>query len=141
VPVVALGHGVDGLATGVGGRGMLHTAGWSSDYAGRNPVARVIGEMYQHRFGAPMDEAAANAFTAVLTLAVAIDKAGTPDTTVVRTALRQIDLPATETIMPWDGVQFDSDGQNLLAAGVVEQWVGNRPQIVYPRELALRGAA
>jgi branched-chain amino acid transport system substrate-binding protein len=141
VPVVALGHGVDGLATGVGGRGMLRTAGWSSDYAGRNPVARVIGEMYQHRFGAPMDEAAANAFTAVLTLAVAIDKAGTPDTTVVRTALRQIDLPAIETIMPWDGVQFDSDGQNLLAAGVVEQWVGNRPQIVYPRELALRGAA
>lgn len=155
VPVVALGQGVGGLASAVGGpatgtgglvagpggHGVMRTAGWSSDYVGRNPVARAVGDMYQQRFGAPMDEAAANAFTAVLTLAVAIDRAGTTDTTVVRTALRQIDLPATETIMPWDGVRFDGDGQNLLAAGVVEQRVGNRSQIVYPRELAPRGAA
>jgi branched-chain amino acid transport system substrate-binding protein len=142
VPVVALGHGVTGLGTGV--RSVARVVTWSSDFAGRNPVAHAVNQIYQQRYGVPMNDAAAGAFTAVLTLAVAIDgalSAGAPDSTHVRAALRQTDLQATETIMPWDGVQFDAGGQNPLAAGLVEQRTGSAFQVTYPRELASRTSA
>ncbi|MGC9666680.1 ABC transporter substrate-binding protein [Planosporangium sp. 12N6] len=138
VPVVALGPGINGAGADL--RGVLCATGWSADFTSRNPVARAVGELYRQRYGAPMNEAAANAFTSVLTLAVAVDKVGTTDTTAVRAALRQVDLSATEIINPWDGVRFDTDGQNPLAGSVVEQWVGDGPRIAYPRELAPRGA-
>jgi branched-chain amino acid transport system substrate-binding protein len=38
-------------------------------------------------------------------------------------------------IMPWNGVRFNSEGQNQLAAGVVEGW-DDGFRVVYPRELA-----
>jgi branched-chain amino acid transport system substrate-binding protein len=136
VPLVALGPGGSGLT----GRGAMRTAAWSADFAARNPVSRAIGEMYQKRYGTPMDDAAARVFTAVLVLAVAMDNVGTGDRTRIRAALSQTILQATDTIMPWNGVRFDPRGQNSLAAGVVEQRVGDGFRLVYPRELAARGA-
>jgi branched-chain amino acid transport system substrate-binding protein len=50
--------------------------------------------------------------------------------------LRQLWLPATATIMPWDGVRFDASGQNRLANALIEQQAGTGFKIVYPRELA-----
>jgi branched-chain amino acid transport system substrate-binding protein len=140
--VVALGSGVTGLGTGV--RSVLRVVTWSAPFAGRYPVARAVDQMYQQRYGVVMNDLAASTFTAVLTLAVAVDAAistGTLDNVRVRAALRQTDLRATETIMPWDGVQFDAAGENPLAAGVVEQRDGTAFDVVYPRELAARVSA
>jgi branched-chain amino acid transport system substrate-binding protein len=139
VPVVAVGHGPGDLG-GPAARGIMRTADWSSDYAARNPVARWVADLYQKRFGSVMNDAAATTFTAVLTLALAIDSAGAANAAHIRAALSVIQLGATEMIMPWNGLQFDTSGQNLLASGLVEQRVGNTFQIVYPRELAARGA-
>jgi branched-chain amino acid transport system substrate-binding protein len=142
VAVVALGAGVGGLGTGL--RNVLRVVTWSSDFADRNPVARAVNQIYQQRYGTTMNDLAAGAFTAVLTMAVAIDGAiagGGPDAVRVRAALRQTDLLATETIMPWDGIQFDAGGQNPLAAGLVEQRNGNAFQVIFPRELAPRAGA
>jgi branched-chain amino acid transport system substrate-binding protein len=142
VTAVALGPGVGGLGTGL--RGIMRVVTWSGDFAGRNPVARAVNQIYQQRYGTTMNEAAAGAFMAVLTLAVAVDgaiAAGGLDPVRVRAALRQTDLRATETIMPWDGVQFDAAGQNPLAAGLVEQRNGSAFQVVFPRELAPRVSA
>lgn len=142
VAVVALGAGVGGLGTGL--RNILRVVTWSSDFADRNPVARAVNQIYQQRYGTTMNDLAAGAFTAVLTMAVAIDgaiAAGGLDTVRVRAALRQTDLLATETIMPWDGIQFDAGGQNPLAAGLVEQRNGNAFQVIFPRELAPRAGA
>jgi branched-chain amino acid transport system substrate-binding protein len=142
VAAIALGPGVGGLGTGL--RSVMRVVTWSSDYAGRNPVARAVNQIYQQRYGTTMNDAAAGAFTAVMTMAVAIDgaiTAGGTDPVRVRAALRQTDLLATETIMPWDGVQFDAGGQNPLAAGLVEQRNGSAFQVVFPRELAPRAGA
>lgn len=139
VTTVALGPGVGGLGTGL--RSVLRVVTWSADFADRNPVARAVNQIYQQRYGTTMNDAAASAFTAVLTMAVAIDGAiagGGLDAVRVRAALRQTDLSATETIMPWDGIQFDPGGQNPLAAGLVEQRNGSAYQVIFPRELAPR---
>lgn len=138
-PVFALGRG-SGAVTG----NMLRTVGWSADYAARNPVAAAVGELYRKRFSAAMDEPAAGAFTAVITLADAVRGAlasGALNPTRVRAEIRQMNVPATQLIMPWTGVLFDPSGQNASATGVVERRDGDAFAVVYPRELARRAAA
>ena len=39
-------------------------------------------------------------------------------------------------IMPWNGIRFDANGQNELAAGVVEARGAADVQVIFPRELA-----
>lgn len=116
--------------------GLLRAVPWSAEFARRSPVAQQVAELYRQRFGRPMTAAAADAFTAVVTLAAAVDTAATDDPAAIRTALRQTTLPAVQMIMPWNGVRFGPDGQNTLAAAVVEQWQDRAFRLVHPVELA-----
>jgi len=135
-PVVGMGGGFGPDQPAPGPRGAVYPAGWSAEFAQRHPVARTVADLYRARYEAPLTGAAAAAFTATLTLALAIDTARTADPAAVRAGLRQLSLPATQTIMPWNGVRFGPDGQNELAAAVVDQQTGKGPVLVYPRELA-----
>jgi branched-chain amino acid transport system substrate-binding protein len=138
LPVLAVGRGIAGVggSTAGNGPGLLRTVGWSGDLALRSPTARAVVELYRQRYGSVMSEVAADVFTATLTLAAAVDGAASTDAARVRGALRQLWLPATKTIMPWNGIRFDNNGQNSLAAGVIEQRGPDGFQVVYPRELA-----
>jgi branched-chain amino acid transport system substrate-binding protein len=140
-PTVLFGRGVAGIADSVarpvpGGQGLLRPVAWSAEFLARNPMARAVAGLYERRYNVPLTPAAAGAFTATLTMATGVDSAGGADRARIRAALRQLSLPATKTIMPWNGVQFDGDGQNTLASGVVEQSSATGFHIVYPRELA-----
>jgi branched-chain amino acid transport system substrate-binding protein len=115
---------------------LLHTTAWSQDFASRNPAANAVANLYQSRFNTPMTEAAAETFTATLTLAQAIDAARSVDPQRVRTALLGLDVPGRDTIMPWGGIRFDQTGENTLAAGLVEQVTATSTRVVFPRELA-----
>jgi branched-chain amino acid transport system substrate-binding protein len=127
-------------AVGQDGEGVLYSAAWSREVAGRNPAAKPIMDLYEERFSAPMSEVAAGSFTAVLTLAKAIDDAGSTEPERVRTALLSLDIPGRDTIMPWNGVRFDATHQNTAATGVVEQLVQGAFRTVFPRELAQTNA-
>jgi branched-chain amino acid transport system substrate-binding protein len=127
-------------ATGTAGEGLYYSSAWSREVAARNPSAKPIMDRYEGRFNAPMSEEAAGSFTAVLTLAAAIDAAGSVEPERVRAALIGLDLPGRSTIMPWSGVRFDTSHQNARAAGIVEQLVQGGFRVVFPRELAQGGA-
>jgi branched-chain amino acid transport system substrate-binding protein len=115
---------------------LLHTAAWSQDFAGRNLAANAVADLYQQRFKTLMSEAAAETFTATLTLLQAIDGAGSVDALRVRTALLGLDVPGRDTIMPWGGIRFDQTGENTLAAGLVERVTGTWARVIFPPELA-----
>jgi branched-chain amino acid transport system substrate-binding protein len=83
-----------------------------------------------------MTAAAAGAFTAVMTLATAIDSAAAREPEAVRGALRAADVPGARLIMPWVGVRFGAGGQNEHAAAIVEQIDGEKTHVVHPAELA-----
>lgn len=116
---------------------VLHSAAWSAVVAERNPVARQVADLYKRRFGGPMTGASAKAFTATLTLAQAIDAAGSTDAGRVRAALLALQIPGRDTIMPWDGIRFDEAGQNTQATAVVERLTRDGVQVVFPPELAV----
>jgi branched-chain amino acid transport system substrate-binding protein len=123
-------------AIGTAGTGLFHTTAWSQDFASRNPAASAVANLYQRRFNTPMTEAAAETFTATMTLAQAIDAARSVDAQRVRTALLSLDVAGRDTIMPWGGIRFDQTGENTLAAGLVEQVTATSARVVFPRELA-----
>ena len=118
--------------------GMARSVSWSPESADRNPAARAVSRLYQQKFGAPMTEAAAAAFTAVMTVAQAVNAARSTDPGAIRTALLSLDIPGEEMIMPWGGVQFDETHQNTRAQVLIEQFLANSFKLVYPRDTASR---
>ncbi|MEO3745795.1 ABC transporter substrate-binding protein [Plantactinospora sp. B5E13] len=123
--------GLGALADGASSR-----AAWSGEIAEKRPAAKTVADLFQQRYGAPMTENSARAFTAVLALAQAIDNAKSVEPAKIRDALRALDIPGEQTIMPWTGIRFDDKGQNTGAAGVVEQMIDGRYRVVFPAELS-----
>jgi branched-chain amino acid transport system substrate-binding protein len=118
------------------GAGLLDSTAWSHEAARRDQAARAIVTQYEERYHAPMSDVAAGTFTAVVTLATAVDRARSVDAERVRAALLNLDIPGRSTIMPWKGVRFDpTTHQNTRATGVVEQLLQGQFRVVFPREL------
>jgi branched-chain amino acid transport system substrate-binding protein len=121
-------------AAGPSTGGMCRATSWSADLAERNPAARAVQALYQSKFKSPMSEEAASTFTAVYTLALAINDAGSTDNRKVRSSLLSLNLTGDQTIMPWDGIQFDETHQNQGAESVIEQFVNKGFRPVFPRD-------
>lgn len=120
--------------------GVCREAAWSADLSGRNPAGQAVGQLYQSKFNTPMTEEAASSFTAVLTLAMGINNAASVDARRVRSALLSLDVSGQDTIMPWEGIQFDETHQNTGAASVIEQFVDRAFHPVFPRDASANRA-
>jgi branched-chain amino acid transport system substrate-binding protein len=118
------------------GAGLLDGISWSREAAMRDPAGKAVVTAYEERYHVRMSDVAAGTFTAVVTLATAVDHAGSVDADRVRAALLNLDIPGRSTIMPWNGVRFDpTTHQNARANGVVEQFLAGSFRVVFPREL------
>jgi len=109
---------------------------WSRDLAARSPVVAKVAQLYRERFGKDMDGTPARAFTAMMTLADAINRAGSTDPGKVRQALASTNLPSEALIMPWQGVRFDAKGQNVLTGAIFIQNQDGAPKLVWPGSMA-----
>jgi branched-chain amino acid transport system substrate-binding protein len=124
------------------GAGLLDGTAWSREAAVKDVAARAVVTAYEERYHARMSDVAAGTFTAVVTLATAVDRAGSVDAERVRAALLNLDVPGRSTIMPWNGVRFDpTTHQNTRANGVVEQFLTGTFRVVFPRELGQTSVA
>jgi branched-chain amino acid transport system substrate-binding protein len=109
---------------------------WAVDLAGHNPLIGEVAKMYQDRYNKAMDGTPARAFQAMMTLADAINRAGSTDPEAIQKALQQTDTAPASLIMPWEGVKFDAKGQNIKTRGIFVQTANGKPVTVWPFELA-----
>jgi len=109
---------------------------WSRDLASRNPLVGQIGKMYRDRYGKDMDGTPARAFTAMMALADAINRAGSIDPEKIRAALAATDLKPTDMVMPWEGIKYDATGQNILTRGIFVQNQDGAPKLAWPLDMA-----
>lgn len=123
-------------AVGKVGNYTISRAAWALDAVKDRPAAVEIATMFEERYGHEMDENSARTFTAALTLFQAIDEAGGTDPEAIREALAGMDVPADQTIMPWEGIRFDDSGQNELAQGVILQYVDDGYKLIWPFDAA-----
>ena len=106
------------------------------DLADKNPLIAEVAKLYQDKYSKAMDGTPARAFQAMMTLADAINRAGSTAPEAIQKALQQTDMPPTSLIMPWEGVKFDAKGQNTRTRGIFVQTSGGKTVTVWPFELA-----
>lgn len=120
-------------------KGLMSRAAWSPEIP--NAASQAVAQLFQQTYHRPMTENSARSFTALMTLAMAINNAGSTDPGKVQHALETINVPAKDLIMPWAGVRFDSSHQNSDAQGIVQQVQGGSYRVVYPAGSAVTKVA
>jgi branched-chain amino acid transport system substrate-binding protein len=129
--LTALGTSADGAAS---------RAAWAAEIAEKRLAAKTVSEMFQSAYNAPMTENSARSFTAILALAQAINNAGSTKPDAIRNALTTLRVPQDQLIMPWEGITFDGNGQNIQARGVVQQLIDGKYRVVFPEAFATTNA-
>jgi branched-chain amino acid transport system substrate-binding protein len=126
-------------ALGGNGNYILTRATWSADLAEVKPLVGAVNQMFRERYGADMNDNSARAFTGMIVLADAINRAGSTAPEKIREALLKTNIPGDNLIMPWDGVGFDQGThQNTMAKGIICQVIDRKYYTVWPQNLATR---
>lgn len=123
-------------AVGKDGYYFLPRAPWALGMGRRKPLIVRVNDLYKRKHGSDMDEVNARAFTGMLTLADAVNRAGSTAPAAIAGALRETRIPGAQLIMPWQAVEFDAKGQNRHASGVVTQILDGEYKVVYPFDVA-----
>ena len=121
--------------------GLFSREVWSLDLAGNKSLIAKVNKLYKDKYGGDMTSNAARAFTAVLVLADAINRAGSVDPAALRKALESANIPGEQTIMPWKGIKFEAKThQNMLGSAIIVQVQNGRPVTVWPADWATKSA-
>ncbi len=115
--------------------GVMSRAAWSVEIP--NKSSQMVAAMFQKEYGRPMTENSARSFTATMALATAINNAGSLAPDSILSALESVNIPGKDLIMPWSGVKFDSDHQNVDATGIVQQVQGSKYDVIFPSQYAV----
>ncbi len=121
---------------GPDGNFVLSRETWALDLAARKPIIQKTNELLQAQYKVNFNGNSARDFTGILTLADAINRAGSLQPDAIRKALQATNIPADELIMPWDGIRFDEHGQNTLGGGIIVQVQDQKYATVWPFKLA-----
>ena len=111
---------------------------WSLDLANKNPMIKQVNDLFNSRYKVNFTGNSSRTFTGLMTLADAINRAGSTEPEAIRVALTKTDLPANKLIMPWKGIKFDATGQNVLGSGILLQIIDGKYHTVWPFDIATR---
>ncbi len=121
---------------GKDGEFILSREVWALDLGTQKPLIKKANDMLQERHKVNFNGNSARAFTGILTLADAVNRAGSTKPEAIQKALRETNIPGDKLIMPWDGIRFDGTGQNELGAGIIVQVQDGKYVTVWPFKLA-----
>jgi branched-chain amino acid transport system substrate-binding protein len=117
--------------------GSITRSPYNGDLADRIPLLAKINEIFKkHSNGRDLSDLSARAFTGIMTLLDAVNRAGSTDPEKLRAALAATDIPPEQLIVPYRGVKFDSTGQNVLVRALLMQVQKGKYCTIYPFELA-----
>ncbi len=111
---------------------------WSLDLATKNPLIKSVNDLYNSKYHVNFTGNSSRSFTGLMTLADAINRAGSTDPEAIRKALTETNIPGSKLIMPWKGIKFDDKGQNILGSGILLQIIDGKYYTVWPFDVATR---
>lgn len=117
--------------------GSITRSPFNSDLVNRIPLIAKVNEIFKkHSNGRELSDVPARAFTGMMTLLDAINRAKSTDPEKIRAALADTDIPADQLIVPYKGVKFNTKGQNELVRPILMQVQKGQYCTIYPFELA-----
>ncbi|MCB1535376.1 MAG: ABC transporter substrate-binding protein [Rhodoblastus sp.] len=117
--------------------GAITRGSFSLDLATKRPMVGKVNDLFKKTAGKDLNDNTSREFTAMITLADAINRAGSTDGEKIRGALAATDIPGDKTIMPWKRVKFDETGQNNDCDPVLLQYVGKKFVTIFPESGAI----
>jgi branched-chain amino acid transport system substrate-binding protein len=111
---------------------------WALDLAKNNPLIKQVNDLFFERNKINFTGNSARTFTGLMTLADAINRAGSTEPEAIRKALTETDIPGNKIIMPWKGIKFDDKGQNQFGSGILVQIIDGKYNTIWPFDLATR---
>jgi branched-chain amino acid transport system substrate-binding protein len=121
---------------GKDGEYVLSREVWALDLASKNPLIKQVNDLYLERYKTNFNGNSARTFTGLMTLAEAINRAGSTKPEAIQKALVETNIPGNKLIMPWKGIKFDATGQNALGSGIIVQVQDGKYVTVWPFDLA-----
>jgi branched-chain amino acid transport system substrate-binding protein len=121
---------------GKDGEYVLSREVWALDLANKNPLIKQVNDLYFERYKTNFNGNSARSFTGLMTLAEAINRAGSTSPEAIQKALVETNIPGSKLIMPWKGIKFDAAGQNTLGSGIIVQVQDGKYVTVWPFDLA-----
>ena len=112
--------------------GVITRSAFSLDLGAKRPSILAINKMYKAKSGIDLDDNTSRQFMGLIVAADAINRAKSIAGPKIRGALVKTDIPGARTIMPWEKIQFDADGQNEFANPVLLQYVGGHFKTIFP---------
>jgi branched-chain amino acid transport system substrate-binding protein len=101
----------------------------------------VVNELYQKHAGHVLDDTSARAMQGFLALMDAIDRAGSTEPARIQEALRTQDLKPEQLMIGYNGIKYNAQGQNILAATLLVQLDGANYVAVWPEKAAMHPPA
>ncbi len=92
-----------------------------------------VNALYKKATGREMDDTSARGLQGFLVLADAINRAGSTEPAKIQAALKATDLNANQLIIGYDGVKFDTTGQNERASTLLVQLHNRQYVTVWPK--------
>lgn len=117
--------------------GVITRSPFNTDLAKQIPLIGKINALFKKNSGGrDLSDVPARAFTGFMALADAINRAGSTDPEKIRKALTETNIPSSQLIVPYKGIKFGADGQNMLTRGILMQVQNGKYCTVYPFEFA-----
>jgi len=109
-----------------------------SSFAAGKPgsMSALVNDMYKKKAGIDLEDVSGRALQGFLTLADAINRAGSTEPAKIQAALKATNLTAEQVVTGYNGVKFDEKGQNVLASSLITQMKGGVYIPVWPKEKA-----
>jgi branched-chain amino acid transport system substrate-binding protein len=121
-------------AVGAISQGVINRSAWDTGKPGSNTAK--IDAMFKAKTGREMDDTSARWMQGFLTLADAINRAGSTEPAKIQAALKATDLKPQQLMIGYRGVKFDATGQNVMASTYLIQLQGKEYKSVWPPERA-----
>ncbi|WP_368298562.1 ABC transporter substrate-binding protein [Cytobacillus firmus] len=121
---------------GKDGKYIISRVAWALGLGRVKPIVTEVNNLYRSKYNEDMNETNARSFTGFFVLADAINRAGSINKDEIKRALLGTNIPGKSLIMPWKGVRFDSNGQNILADALLAQIINQEYKIIWPLSVA-----
>jgi branched-chain amino acid transport system substrate-binding protein len=96
----------------------------------------IVNQLFKAKYGRDLDDTSARWMQGFFVLADAINRAGSTEPDKIQAALQATDLKPDQLMIGYNGVKFDSTGQNTLASTFLIQLQGKQYVSIWPSNLA-----
>lgn len=106
------------------------------DIASVRELTAEINDMAMEKYGTVFDDPAARAFTGLLLIADAVNRAGSKDKEAINAAFATTNIPGEQLILLWENISFDEKHQLKAGRYAIQQYLNGEWKTVWPWDSA-----